>query len=150
MDKDDKRFGPLIKRIHWGIDRKFNELLKEYDLTLSQANVLRFLRVNIKKGNTVTQRDIEKHLNASNPTVSGLLDRLEDKGYIRRVIDDKDARRRIIVATAKLNEYDMEMIGKLDKFEEYILSDLSEDEKEDLFDMLEMIIERIKVLEGGM
>lgn len=150
MNKDDRKLGPLIKRIHWGIDRRFNEILKEYDLTLSQANVLRFLRINKMQGNAVTQKDIEKHLNASNPTVSGLLDRLEDKGFINRVIDPKDARRRIVVYTDKLNEFDMKMINKLDSFEEFILTDLSDDEKEELFDMLEMMIERIKVLEGGM
>ena len=73
---DKRRIGPMIKRIHWGLDKKFNDYLKEYDLTFAQANILRFVKSNNLNGKIVTQRDIEKYLNASNPTVSGLLDRL--------------------------------------------------------------------------
>ena len=135
---DKRRIGPMIKRIHWGLDKKFNDYLKEYDLTFAQANILRFVK------------SIEKYLNASNPTVSGLLDRLEDKGYIRRIIDDKDARRRIIVTTEKSANFDVEMMAKLDSFQDLILQDLSLKQQDELFEMLDMITKRIKEIEGGM
>ena len=147
---DKRRISPMIKRIHWGLDKKFNDYLKEYDLTFAQANILRFVKSNNLNGKIVTQRDIEKYLNASNPTVSGLLDRLEDKGYIRRIIDDKDARRRIIVTTEKSANFDVEMVAKLDSFQDLILQDLSLKQQDELFEMLDMITKRIKEIEGGM
>ena len=147
---DKRRIGPMIKRIHWGLDKKFNDYLKEYDLTFAQANILRFVKSNNLNGKIVTQRDIEKYLNASNPTVSGLLDCLEDKGYIRRIIDDKDARRRIIVTTEKSANFDVEMMAKLDSFQDLILQDLSFKQQDELFEMLDMITKRIKEIEGGM
>ena len=147
---DKRRIGPMIKRIHWGLDKKFNDYLKEYDLTFAQANILRFVKSNNLNGKIVTQRDIEKYLNASNPTVSGSLDRLEDKGYIRRIIDDKDARRRIIVTTEKSANFDVEMMAKLDSFQDLILQDLSLKQQDELFEMLDMITKRIKEIEGGM
>ena len=51
--------------------------------------------------NPVIQKDIEEHFHISNPTVTGILNRLEQKGFIERKQSLKDKRVRTIVLTKK-------------------------------------------------
>ena len=60
----------------------------------------------------MTQRDIEKGLNLRNPTVTGLLKRLDEKGYILSVPSNTDKRCKNIYLTEKA--YDIQR-RKLDK-----------------------------------
>lgn len=50
----------------------------------------------------VSQRDVEKNLNLKNPTVTGILKRLDEKGYIFCVPNANDRRKKIIYLTEKL------------------------------------------------
>lgn len=149
MNRENRKIlGPLIKKIHWRIDKRINETLKELDITTAQSDVIRYLEHSAYKGITVSQKDIEKHLNASNPTVSGILDRLEDKGFIKRISDERDARKKIIVMTDKANEVNQKIISKLDMFDEDMLSCLDINEREALFEYLERIIRHLRESEG--
>ena len=65
-----------------------NEGLKKYDLTKSQQDVLGYLHFTDK--DPVIQRDIEEHFHISNPTVTGILNRLEQKGFIERKLTQKE------------------------------------------------------------
>ncbi len=49
----------------------------------------------------VYQKDIEKDLNRSKATVSGILDTLEKKGIIERKLSENDRRKKHIVLTTK-------------------------------------------------
>ena len=139
-----KILGPLIKKIHWRIDKRINETLKELDLTTAQSSVLRYLDHAEKQCIAVSQKDIEKYLNASNPTISGILDRLEDKGFINRINDNHDARKKIITLTDKARKINQAIVEKLDIFDEEMLSCLDDKEREELFDYLERIIAHLK------
>lgn len=139
-----KILGPLIKKIHWRIDKRINETLKELDLTTTQSSVLRYLDHAEKRCIAVSQKDIEKYLNASNPTISGILDRLEDKGFINRINDNHDARKKIITLTDKARKINQAIVEKLDIFDEEMLSCLDDKEREELFDYLERIIAHLK------
>ncbi|MDD6467963.1 MAG: MarR family transcriptional regulator [Erysipelotrichaceae bacterium] len=143
MKECKKRLGPLIKKIHWAVDTRFNELLKSYDLTLSQADLLRYLSMNHDKNIMITQREIEKYFNSSNPTISGLLNRLEEKGFIIRKIDADDARKRKIQLTEKALKIDRELRCQLDTFDDALLSNFDEQQQEQLFSMLEQIVDQL-------
>ena len=56
----------------------------KYDLTKSQIDVLRILRFS---NHPLCQKDIQDFLHVTNPTVTGLLNRLESKGLIKRICD---------------------------------------------------------------
>lgn len=49
----------------------------------------------------MNQRDIEEELHLSNPTVTGILKRMERKGFITRVVGSKDRRYREVRLTEK-------------------------------------------------
>ena len=61
----------------------------------------------------VTQRDIEKALNLRNPTVTGLLKRLDEKGFILSVPSARDKRCKNIYPTEKA--YDIQRRMEMDR-----------------------------------
>ena len=66
----------LSQAIRQAIDRKLTDL----DLTGQQSFILRYLSE--RKDEVVYPKDIEKRFNLTHPTVSGLLQRLEGKGFL--------------------------------------------------------------------
>ena len=70
------------------------ELLKPYEITLPQYNVLRILRGAEPEG--LICREIGERMIARDPDVTKLLDRLESRGLVSRERQEKD--RRVIVA----------------------------------------------------
>ena len=72
--------GFLFKQISTIYEKEFNRKLRTLGITASQCVVLDYLFTSRKEH--VTQRDIEKALNLRNPTVTGLMKRLDEKGFI--------------------------------------------------------------------
>lgn len=70
------------------------ELLKPYEITLPQYNVLRILRGAEPEG--LICREIGERMIARDPDITKLLDRLEARGLVSRERQEKD--RRVIVA----------------------------------------------------
>lgn len=61
----------------------------------------------------VNQRDVERSLNLKNPTVTGLLKRLDEKGYILCVPNASDKRKKNIYLTEKA--YDIQRRMETDR-----------------------------------
>ncbi len=84
--------GFMFKQINNIYEKEFNNLLRGIGITSSQCAVLDYLLGSSKE--FVNQKDIEKALSLKNPTVTGILKRLNKK-RIRwqfQVIRTKDAR----------------------------------------------------------
>ena len=75
--------GFMFKQINNVYEKEFNNRLRTLGITASQCAVLDYLFVSSKEA--VTQRDIEKALCLRNPTVTGLLKRLDEKGFILEI-----------------------------------------------------------------
>ena len=97
--RDNDEIGFYLSLIKKKMDKHMNEGLKKYDLTKTQRDILGYLHFTDK--NPVIQKDIEEHFHISNPTVTGILNRLEQKGFIERKQSLKDKRVRTIVLTKK-------------------------------------------------
>ncbi len=135
----EKRLGIMIKIIHWHIDQAFNEFLKKDNLTSSQARVIRYLYKH--QDQVVVQRDIENFFRVSNPTVSGILNRLEEKGFVSRVTSEEDKRIKIVTLTDKAFELEDYLRNSLNNYEEEMMACLSEEEKNNLLDSMDKIID---------
>lgn len=66
-----------------------NHRLQELDLTSAQGHIIGFLT---HSPDAPCARDIEAFFGLSHPTVSGLLSRMESKGFIEVRADEKDRR----------------------------------------------------------
>ena len=94
-----RTIGFMFKQINNVYEKEFNNRLRTLGITASQCAVLDYLFDCEKE--EVTQRDIEKGLNLRNPTVTGLLKRLDEKGYILSVPSNTDKRCKNIYLTEK-------------------------------------------------
>ena len=91
--------GVLIKQIHDIMEKNANNVLREEKLTVSQSGVLSIL--DEKEGKTATFKELEKEFGVSQPTMVGILSRLEQKGLVYFFDDSEDKRLRKAHLTKK-------------------------------------------------
>lgn len=88
--QENETVGLLIKMIHERIATRANAELKEYNMTISQMQILCYL--NQRERETVSIRDIETYFHITHTTVIGLVRRLEEKSYVESVLNYDDKR----------------------------------------------------------
>src|SRR5947209_20375571 len=117
---------------------RFARLLRQHGLTPSQYNVLRILR---GEGKPLPILEIASRTITVVPGITGLIDRLEQAGFVNRVRCEKD-RRVIYVALA---DHGTETLAALDEplvaFHHKLLGHLSQGELKQLIRLLEKVRE---------
>ena len=114
--------GRLLKVTNQIFETYINNSLKEINLTSSQIGILVFLCYKRKNNIDVNQIDIQKKFKLSNPTVSGILDRLEEKKFIKRINNGRS--NKIIITDDGMNLLDSGY-DKVKMIEEKIIHALS-------------------------
>lgn len=82
-------YGHLIRVLHCCVTQTMTEALSSVDLTSAQGHLMGYLA---HCGKPPCARDIEEVFHLSHPTVSGLLSRLERKGFLEQHPDPEDRR----------------------------------------------------------
>lgn len=103
-------------------------------LTAPQCRVLMYLEA--CGGGPVSQRDMGKYLGVSHTTVKGLLQRLEEKGFVRIAHDDADARVKNAYLTAKSAQMKNDMEQNVNDLHELMLQGVSREERQQLAQIL--------------
>jgi DNA-binding MarR family transcriptional regulator len=143
MDKTmENRYGALIRLIENAFKNTCTQILGVPDLTAAQMDVLNFLLAN--RGREMNQRDIENEFQITNPTVTGILNRLEKKGFVKRTVHPADKRQRIITITAKSSERERELEKKITVIEERIVTGFSREEQTQLRNFLQRMLKNLK------
>ncbi len=139
--KEQMPIGFMFKQINTIYEKDLNNLLKTLGLTASQCAVLDYLFHSSEEA--VNQRDIEKALSLQNPTVTGLLKRLEEKGYIFSVPSNKDRRCKNIYLTEKAYDIQRKMEAHRKKIDKKFTLGMNKKEKAALEKMLEKVLYNI-------
>lgn len=126
-----------IKKIDINIRTVFCSFFSEYELTRPQLSILAFLFKNDDKD--ITQKEIEKELGLQKSTVSGLIDRLEAKDFIKRVKNKNDSRINNIVLTQKSIDLNDKAVQLRKQFDEKIIEGISDNEFEELMKILKKV-----------
>ncbi|MBR5522122.1 MAG: MarR family transcriptional regulator [Akkermansia sp.] len=103
-------------------------------LTAPQCRVLMYLEA--CGGGPVSQRDLGKYLGVSHTTVKGLLQRLEEKGFVRIAHDDADARVKNAYLTRKSAQMKNDMEQNVNDLHELMLQGISREERQQLAQIL--------------
>lgn len=135
-----KRTGYMIKQINQLNQIRLNQMMAKFDLTASQTFTMIYLFKSYDRKIQVKQKDIEREMDISNPTVTGILNRLESKGLIERVECKADARAKNICVTKKALELDIVLREMFSENETQLVSSLNDDEKKQLNYLLEKIL----------
>ena len=85
----NEHLGHSFKKLHFLLDQAINQRLLELDLTTAQGHVIGYL-THAKE--PPCARDFETAYGLSHATVSGILSRMESKGFIELRPDEADRR----------------------------------------------------------
>ena len=135
-----KKVGFLIKQVHILQEQRLNKKFNRFDLTGAQVFTIINLFKAREKGERLTQKDLERILDISNPTLTGILNRLENKGLIIRMPCKHDARRKYIEVTDRAIDLDKEIRRAFDEAEKELLCSLNDEEVMRLYEYLEKIL----------
>ncbi|MCR5784241.1 MAG: MarR family transcriptional regulator [Eubacterium sp.] len=120
-----------------------NQRMSEFELTSSQFEVLMFLVC--QDEDEVNQIDIEQAMNRSNPTITGIVKRLEAKGFIERLPSCKDKRYKKLVVTEKGCEFVKGADINRRRGEEELLRGFSDDERKQLISFIKRLDENVRL-----
>ena len=135
-------YGHLIRILHWCTDQMMTDALDKLDLTAAQGRLMAFLA---HRGEQPTYaKDVEAEFHLSHPTVSGLLSRLEQKGFLELKTDPNDRRSKRIVISEKGMASHERMHSVIMDNESRIVQGFSEDEKAQFAQFLHRAIENVR------
>lgn len=116
-----------------------SQRLAPYDITPSQYGILNCLWIG---GGTCLPRQIAEMLCLETSTVSGILDRMQKKDLIDRVINPENRREILVMITPKGEALKAPVLKIIDEVNEEVLKDFSPKETEFIRKSLRQIAEK--------
>ncbi|HQV34901.1 MAG TPA: MarR family transcriptional regulator [Flavobacterium sp.] len=113
----------------------FNEILRTFDLSVEQFNVLRILRG--QKGKPANMCVIQERMIAKTSNTTRLVDKLLLKGLVNRVVCEQNRRKMEITITEKGLQLLNELDPKIEAHELLFANNLTKQELENLNELLE-------------
>ena len=127
----------LLKQINDGLTKHLNNELKKYEITFSQLNLLTLLFE--QESRALSPTELKNILRVAQPTIAGIVKRLNEKEYINIITNPDDSRKKMV----KLTEAGEECCKAAETYkvqtEEKLLSGLSKAEQEYLFSFLKVL-----------
>ena len=117
--------GFLLWDANRAMNREFSERITRHGVTLGLWPYLRALW----EGDGVTQRELSEKVRMKGPTTVAALNKLEDKGLVRREGDKKDARKINVFLTPEGRKVYRKVIPEVEAVNRQSLAKLSDDEK---------------------
>ena len=139
----NNKYGHYIRILHWCTDQAMTSALEEMDLTAAQGRIMGYLAY---QQEPPCPRDIETEFHLSHPTVSGLLSRLEQKGFIQLYPDSEDRRCKRIFIQPKGQECLQTMHQTILGIETLLVQDFTEEEKQQFSAFLHRAISNMGVV----
>ena len=139
---DQYTCGALLKQINDMMEKNANNDLRGQNLTISQSGVLVLL--DEKEEKTATFKELEKKYGVSQPTMVGILGRLEQKNLVEILTDPEDRRIRMAHLTREGEEKCKEGYRHMKAAEELLLRDLTAEERTEFLRLLLKIRESME------
>ena len=130
-------YGHLARILHWCARQSMGNALEKMELTAAQGRIMGFLA---HTQSPPCPRDLEEEFQLSHPTVSGLLSRLEQKGFIELRTDPDDRRCKRIYVLPKGRECQELMHNTIMENEKRIVQGFTPEEQEQFAQLLQRAI----------
>lgn len=125
MIKTEQYLGHSFKKLHFLMDQAMNRRLQQLDLTSAQGHIIGFVA---HRSEPPCARDLESAFGLTHATVSGLLSRMESKGFIALTPDPKDRRVKRIHLLDKGNACCREICQRVRETEQLLSDGFTEEE----------------------
>ena len=127
----------MLRILHWCTDQSMTAALESMELTAAQGHIMGYLA---HKKEPPCPRDIEAEFQLSHPTVSGILSRMEQKGFIELCTDPDDRRCKRIYILPKGAQCHELMHQTIQENEKRIVDGFTPEEQELFGQMLQRAI----------
>lgn len=124
---------------HFLVQKSLVTSIKDSELTPGQPKILDYLQ----NHNGCVQKEIAKGCHIEPASITVILKGMESKGYIERKMLNGDRRSLYVFLTEKGKKYIEYLNEKFDKVENTALKNFSEDEKQQLNDLLMRVYENM-------
>ena len=131
-----------MKMIDDCIKRKANADLEQMDLTIAQHHALVFLV--LREDHTAELKELEREFRVSQPTVAGIAQRLEAKGYVEAVPHPTDKRVKMLRLTEQGEGICRRSWEKMKDRSERMTAGLSQKDLEDLDRLLDIVYNNLE------
>lgn len=115
------------------IKKSMEAKLKPYNLTHLQFSIL----INLYKNNISTQKELLKYTYGDETSITRLVDRLEAKGYLKRVQCEEDKRKKKLLLTNSGISLTQEIISCAREVNNELIKNLDEEEGMQLLNLLQ-------------
>lgn len=121
------RFGHYLRLLHSATAQSINAALATMELTAAQGRIMAFIT---HRPEPPCAHDIEEAFHLSHPTVSGILNRLEKKGFIEFRPDPQDRRCKRLYVLPKGMDLDETMRSIIHAADEQMVQNFTPEEQE--------------------
>ena len=138
---ENRLLGPLLGHCAHLARERMDARLARYGVTPAQIHVLHYL---YHHDNQAPQCEVTAHLKVKPSTANGILDRMEEKGLLRRTISAADARKRLVTLTEKGQSQQETFRQKFEETENLMVRGLSAEEALQLHALLHRVISNLE------
>ena len=133
-------YGRIFRTISCALGQSMNQALSGMELTFSQGHILGYLA---HCSQPPCVKDMEEVFQLTHPTISGLLARMEKKGFVSLQPDPQDRRRKLVYLSPKGEQCIETMSATIRKGEEQLVTDFSPEEKQQFRGYLERALHNV-------
>lgn len=101
-------YGLLVKKASRNVNKNMDSLAKPFGMTGVQMEIVDFIA--FKEPGITLQKEIEVEFNIRRSTTTGILQRMEKEGLIRREALPDDSRQKVILLTAKADRVKQQVV----------------------------------------
>ena len=144
MTYRNDRLSALLREASLGLSRRFAARTQAHGLSPTQWRLLG----HVMKGGPKTQAALAELLDVEPISVSRLVDRMVQAGWVRREAHPQDRRARVILPTPQAEAAGPEVLQVIDEVTEAAMADLDAKERSELIRLLRQVIETLGRGEG--
>ena len=123
--------------------QRLDQKLRQYDVTQAQAHMILSL-LRSEEAGEMNQREMGRQFQIKASTVNGIVERLEEKGFLTRAAGQRDNRCRCLTVTEKGRRLEAELHQGIQETEEMMLRGFTGEEADQLRCLLDRMIENLK------
>lgn len=142
MEELSDHLSPRLRLLTNSMTQYMDQQFLQLDLTSTQSLVLHYLALH--ENEPVYPKDIEKCFHLTHPTVSGILQRLEAKGFLTIEPDANDRRCKRVSLTARAHCCEAAVGSALHHLDETMTAGMSPTEHEMLLRLLDLALANLK------
>lgn len=132
--------GHLIRRLQQISTQVFAKNMQDIGLDLTAVQFAAMDAISTYPG--IDQASIAAKIAYDRATIGGVIDRLEQKGYVTRTISKRDRRARVVCLTARGQQVLDQVLPLVSQFQDQILPGLTPDERTKFLELAGKAIDR--------